>query len=67
MQEIGAKKSAKNSNAEVKRTQKAIFMVKNIKKTSHFYTRLTLSGFVQDKMKNVLIRAQNKERFGKGP
>jgi hypothetical protein len=34
---------------------------------SHFYTGLTLSGFVQDKMKNVLIRAQNKERFGKGP
>jgi hypothetical protein len=44
LQEIGAKKSAKNSNAEVKRTQKAIFMVKNIKKTSHLYAGLTLTG-----------------------
>jgi hypothetical protein len=43
---------------------KAIFMVKNV---TFFYTGLTLSGFVQGKMKNVLIRAQKKERFGKGP
>jgi hypothetical protein len=39
LQEIGAKKSVKNSNAEVKRTQKAIFMVRNIKKNVTFLNR----------------------------